>query len=352
MLALRYHGNKDLRLEDIPDPSPGPGEVRVRCRYTSICATDIEEWQYGPLWVQYGSPNPLSGRSAPLVMGHEISGVIDSVGQGVAGWSPGERVVVNNVRTCGSCFWCTRSQQAVCPNMAVAGLSADGGLAEYMTWPADMIVRLPDSIPDEAAPLTEPAMVGVHAARRSGVKPGDTVCVLGCGTVGLMTVQAFAASGARVIAVDVRQKSLNMARDLSADVTIDAGTNDVSAALLELTDGIGPDIVVETAGAADTPVQAIEWCRRGGTVVLVGIYSATPRVNFNDIVGVEKTVIGSVASSPGDMKLTVDLIARGKIKTEPLVSSVIPLSRALEDGFERMIAPGKDVFRIVVQPGE
>ena len=352
MLALRYHGNKDLRLEDIPDPSPGPGEVRVRCRYTSICATDIEEWQYGPLWVQYGSPNPLSGRSAPLVMGHEISGVIDSVGQGVGGWSAGERVVVNNVRTCGTCFWCTRSQQAVCPNMAVAGLSADGGLAEYMTWPADMIIRLPDSIPDVAAPLTEPAMVGVHAARRSGVKPGDTVCVLGCGTVGLMTVQAFAASGAKVIAVDVRQKSLNMARDLSADVTIDAGTNDVSAALLDLTDGIGPDIVVETAGAADTPVQAINWCRRGGTVVLVGIYSATPRVNFNDIVGVEKTVIGSVASSPGDMKLTVDLIARGKIKTEPLVSSVIPLSRALEDGFEKMIAPDKDVFRIVVQPGE
>jgi threonine dehydrogenase-like Zn-dependent dehydrogenase len=261
-------------------------------------------------------------------------------------------VVVNNVRTCGSCFWCTRSQQAVCPNMAVAGLSADGGLAEYMTWPADMIVRLPDSIPDVAAPLTEPAMVGVHAARRSGVKPGDTVCVLGCGTVGLMTVQAFAAAGARVIAVDVRQQSLNMARDLSADVTIDAGANDVAATLLELTDGVGPDIVAETAGAADTPVQAINWCRRGGTVVLVGIYSATPRVNFNDIVGVEKTVIGSVASSPGDMKLTVDLIARGKIKTEPLVSSVIPLSRALEDGFEKMIAPGKDVFRIVVQPGE
>ena len=233
MLALRYHGNKDLRLEDIPDPSPGPGEVRVRCRYTSICATDIEEWQYGPLWVQYGSPNPLSGRSAPLVMGHEISGVIDSVGQGVDGWSAGERVVVNNVRTCGTCFWCTRSQQAVCPNMAVAGLSADGGLAEYMTWPADMIVRLPDSIPDVAAPLTEPAMVGVHAARRSGVKPGDTVCVLGCGTVGLMTVQAFAASGARVIAVDVRQQSLNMARDLSADVTIDAGANDVAATLLD-----------------------------------------------------------------------------------------------------------------------
>ena len=285
-------------------------------------------------------------------MGHEISGVIDGAGEGVDGWSAGERVVVNNVRTCGTCFWCTRSQQAVCPNMAVAGLSADGGLAEYMTWPADMIVRLPDSIPDVAAPLTEPAMVGVHAARRSGVKPGDTVCVVGCGTVGVMTVQAFAAAGARVIAVDVRQQSLIMARDLLADVTIDAGANDVAATLLELTDGIGPDIVVETAGAVDTPVQAIEWCRRGGTVVLVGIYSATPRVNFNDIVGVEKTVIGSVASSPGDMKLTVDLIARGKIKTEPLVSSVIPLSRALEDGFEKMIAPGKDVFRIVVQPGE
>ena len=353
MLALRYHGNKDLRLEEIPEPSPGPGEVRVRCRYTSICATDIEEWQYGPLWVQYGSPNPLTGRSAPLVMGHEISGVIDSVGQGVTGWDPGERVVVNNVRTCGACFWCTRSQQAVCPNMAVAGLSADGGLAEYMTWPADMIVQLPDSVPDEAAPLTEPAMVGVHAARRSGVKPGDTVCVVGCGTVGLMTVQAFASGGARVIAVDLRRQSLEKARELSAGViTIDAGSTDVSEALLDLTDGIGPDIVVETAGAENTPVQAIEWCRRGGTIVLVGIYAATPRIDFNSIVGVEKTVIGSVASSPGDMKLTVDLIARGKINTAPLVSSVIPLERALEDGFGRMISPGKDVFRIVVQPSE
>ncbi len=351
MLALRYHGNKDLRLEDIPVPEPGPGEVRIRCRNTSICATDVEEWQYGPLWVQYGPPNPLSGRSAPLVMGHEISGMIDKAGHGVEGWSVGERVVVNNVRTCGACFWCTRGQQAVCPNMAVAGLSADGGLAEYMTWPANMTIRLPDSIPDEAAPLTEPAMVGLHAARRSGVKPGDTVCVLGCGTVGLMTLQAFAASGSRVIAVDLRPQSLKMAAELAGAVTINPADGDPQQALLDLTDGIGPDLVVETAGAAETPVQAIEWCRRGGVVVLVGIYSAAPNLDFNNVVGTEKTVIGSVASAPGDMQATVDLIARGKIKTAPLVSSVIPLSRVVEEGFERMISPGKDVFRIVVQPG-
>ena len=243
----------------------GASEVQVheylRDRHRGVAVRPV----VGPIRVA----EPPFGQVCALVMGHEISGVIDSVGQGVDGWSAGERVVVNNVRTCGTCFWCTRSQQAVCPNMAVAGLSADGGLAEYMTWPANMIVRLPDSIPDVAAPLTEPAMVGVHAARRSGVKPGDTVCVLGCGTVGLMTVQAFAAAGARVIAVDVRQQSLKMARDLSADVTIDAGANDVAATLLELTDGIGPDIVVETAGAADTPVQAINWCRRAEQLSLL-----------------------------------------------------------------------------------
>ncbi len=351
MLALRYHGNKDLRLEEIPAPEPGRGEVRIKCTNTSICATDIEEWQYGPLWVQYGSPNAISGRMAPLVMGHEISGVIDKAGQGAGDWSPGERVVVNNVRTCGACFWCIKGQQAVCPNMCVAGLSADGGLGEYMTWPADMVIRLPDSIPDEAAPLVEPAMVGLHAARRSGVKPGDTVCVLGCGTVGQFTVQAFAASGARVIAVDVRETSLKMAHEIAGVETVNAAQVDAQEALLELTDGIGPDIVVETAGAAETPVQAIKWARRGGTVVLVGIYAATPTLDFNEVVGVEKTVIGSVASSPGDMKATVDLIAGGKMQTAPLVSSAIPLSRVVEEGFERMIAPGKDFFRIVVQPG-
>lgn len=352
MKAIVYHSNKDIRLEDIPEPSPGKGEVKIRVSNASICATDIEEWQFGPLWVQYGSPNPLTGKQAPLVLGHEIAGYIDELGEGVSGLQVGDRIVVNNVLTCGTCFWCERGQQSVCPNMAVAGLSADGGLEEYLVWRADHVIKLPDTVSDVEGPLVEPATVAVHGVRRSGVKAGDTVAVLGCGTVGLLTLQAFKAAGARVIAVDVREQSLALAKELGADETVNSSIESEAAErLIELTSGVGPDIVAETAGAKETPRMAIEWTRRGGTALLIGIYSATPEVDFNNLVGPEITVIGSVAASPGDMKAAVDLMGQGKIDVKPLISATVPLSKAIEDGFNRMLDANKDVYRIVIQPG-
>ncbi len=347
MQALLIHGNKDIRIEDIPVPEPAPDEALLRVAGSSICATDIEEWQYGPLWAQQGAPNPISGRQIPLVLGHEITGTVELP---VGGLAEGTRVVVNNVRTCGECFWCRRGAQATCPNMCVAGLSADGGLAEYMTWPASHLIPLPDSISSTEAPLLEPATVAVHAVRRSGVKVGDNVAVIGCGTVGLLAIQAYKASGARVIAVDVRDQSLKMAERLGADDVLDSSRFDAVEALAELTSGIGPDIVTETAGAAETPRLAIQSTRPGGTTVLVGIYTAVPKFNFNDIVGPERTIIGSVAAAPGDMEAAVRLVAESKVQLKELVSAVIPLSRVVEEGFERMIQPEKDVFRIVVTP--
>ena len=350
MKALRIHGNKDIRLEDIPEPVPGDGEARLRITNTSICATDIEEWQYGPLWTQHDGPNPISGQEMPLVLGHEISGHVESLAEGATGLEVGDRVVVNNVRTCGSCFWCKRGGQATCNSMCVAGLSADGGLAEFMTWPASHLIKLPDNISDREAPLIEPATVAVHAVRRSGVKVGDNVAVIGCGTVGLLTMQGFRAAGARVIAVDVREDSIALAKSLGADDTINPADSHAMEQLLDLTDGIGADIAAETAGAEMTPQLAIDYTRKTGTTVLVGIYSATPVFNFNDIVGTEKTVIGSVAASPGDMEATVRLIAEGKISVKELISAVVPLERVIQDGFERMLQPEKDVFRILISP--
>ncbi len=352
MQAIVYHDNKDLRFEDIPEPSPGPGEVKLRITGTSICATDIEEWQFGPLWVQHGSPNPLTGKQTPLVLGHETAGTVAELGEGVDNVAVGDRVAINTVLTCGTCFWCQKGQQSVCPSMAVAGFMADGGLADFMVWPAAKLVPMPDNISDAEGPLLEPATVAVHGVRRSGVKPGDNVAIVGCGTVGLLTLQAFKAAGARVIALDLRDQSLKLARELGADETISsADENTAAAKLLELTGGIGPDIVVETAGAKETPRMAIEWTRRGGTTLLLGIYSTTPEIDFNNLVGPEITVIGSVATSPGDLEAAVELVRTGKINVKPLISEVVPLSRAMKDGFARMLDPNKDIYRIVIQPG-
>ena len=354
MKAIVYHGNKDIRLEEIPEPSPGPGEVKIRITNASICATDIEEWQFGPLWMQHGGPNPLTGKQVPLVVGHEISGHIVELGEAIANQDVkvGDRVVVENVLTCGTCFWCKRGQQSVCPSMAVAGFSADGGLEEFMVWPADHVVVLPAGISDIEAPLAEPTTVAVHGVRRSGVKAGDTVAVIGCGAVGLLTLQAFKAEGARVIAIDIREQSLELATELGADAVVNSKDEQAAASrLLELTDNIGPDIVAETAGVRETPRMAIEWTRRGGTALLLGIYSEKLKMDFNSIVGSEITVIGSVAASPGDMERAVELMARGKIDVKPLISETVPLSRAIQDGFNRMLDPDKEVFRIVIQPG-
>ncbi|MBM3958535.1 MAG: zinc-binding dehydrogenase [SAR202 cluster bacterium] len=351
MKAVVYHGNKDIRyVTDWPEPEPRPGEVKLKVGYASICATDIEEWQFGPRFVAM-TPNPITGKKAPLVLGHEVGGKVVKLGQGVTGLTVGDRVAVNDIINCHTCFWCRRGEYSACPNLAVMGFSADGGLAEYLAWPADHCIKLPASISDEESSIVEPAAVAVHAARRARPEFGERAAVIGCGTVGLLTVQTLKAAGARVFAVDVRQSSLELAQKLGADTTIDAGKEDAGAALRKLTDGIGPDIVVETAGVAQTPIQAIQWVRRRGRVVLVGIYAARPNFDFLDIVDGEKTVIGSLAANPQDFTGAVELMAAGKVNAKPLVSARIPLERTIVDGFERMLKPQKDVYRILVGSG-
>ncbi len=342
MKALRFYGYRDIRLEDVPTPEPQEGEARLRITYASICATDIERW--------YHRPNIGRRGLTPTTIGHESAGRVESLGPGVTCLSVGDHVMVNNIRHCGNCFWCIRGSQSNCCNSHNSGFSLDGGLAEYMTWPASHLIELPDSIPDVQAPLIEPTSVAVHAVRRSGVRAGDTVAVIGCGTVGILTMQTFRAAGAKVIAADVRAQSLELAESLGADATINTLDPDAFDQLMSITDGVGADVVAETAGAIQTPRMAINWTRPGGTTILVGIYSSEPEIDFNEIVGPEKTVIGSVAAVPGDMEKGIQLIADGKIVLQDLVSSVIPLDRVIEDGFERMLKPEKDVFRIMVTP--
>ena len=327
------------------------GEVTLRMTCASICATDIELWQRGGEEKRPNSPRPPSNWMMPVIPGHEAAGEVVELGDGVTDLKIGDRVAVENIGTCGECFWCRNGEASSCSNSRNFGFSDHGGFAEFAVWPERLCIPLPESVSNEEAPLSEPTSVAVHAVRRSGVNVGDTAVVIGCGAVGLLTLQVLRAAGAAVIAIDRRAAALEMASQLGASETIDSTRVDPGEVLPEITSGIGPDLTFETAGAPDTPVQAVQWVRRGGTVVTVGLNADAPVFDFRQVTGPERTIIGSSGAGTGDYRRALDLIAAGRVNVKPLISSRIPLDRVVEDGFEAMLNPNSEVFRIVVGPG-
>lgn len=342
MKAIVLYGKNDLRYEtDYPAPTPSPGEVLLRITYTSICQTDIEMWHRGM----------FSGSGEPRVLGHEAAGVVHELGEGVTSLVKNDRVAVENVRTCGTCFFCRKGEQQLCENGRNFGFTDDGGLAEYAVWPAALCIKLPENISNEEAPLAEPTSVAVHAVRQSSVQVGDTAAVIGCGVVGLLTLQVLQAAGAKVVAIDTREQSLAIARDLGAMETLNPANVDPAALLPDLTNGYGPDVIIETAGAPGTALNAAQWTRRGGKAVIVGFNSQEQTLNLGRTLMGEKTIVGSSATGTNEYQKAVNLIATGAVNVKPLISELVPLDRGIQDGFERMLKPEKDVYRILVGNG-
>ncbi len=345
MKAIVLHGPKDIRYESgFPDPEPAPGEVLLQMTYSSICQTDIEVWQRDPF-------NMFSRRPEPRIQGHEAAGIVAGLGEGVTSLQVGDRVAVENVRTCGLCFFCRKGQASLCENGRNFGFTDNGGLAELAVWPASMCIKLPDSVSNEEAPLSEPTSVAVHAVMQSGVNVGDHAAVIGCGVVGLATLQVLQAAGAQVIAIDTRPESLKIASELGAVAALNPADGSIAEQLPDMTNGYGPDVVIETAGATGTALNAAEWVRPGGRAVIVGFGHEPQEIVFSRTVGGEKTVVGSSAANVGEYKKAVDLIASGKVNVRPLISEIVPLDRGIPDGFERMLRPKKDLFRILVGNG-
>lgn len=342
MKAMVYHGNRDLRLESVPDPIPSRGEALLKVDYCGICATDIEEYVYGPKF--------LDSEKIPIITGHEVTATVVESPRAADRLGPGTRVALNTVLTCGTCFWCRDGETQQCEKFTVVGFDRDGGLAEYLAWSADELIPLPDDVSSEAAALVEPSSVAFHCVRRAGILPGDTVAVVGAGTVGTLAMQIAKSLGARVFAVDVRRMSLEVASDLGAEAAINAERENADDILKGLTEGRGPDVVIDAAGAPTTPADCLTYVRRGGRVVLVAIYTSTPQFDFNSIVAQEKTVIGTIAYTRADVQASVDLIASGTLRTTPLITDLIRLDRVVDEGFSRMTTPPKDVFRILVKP--
>jgi (R,R)-butanediol dehydrogenase/meso-butanediol dehydrogenase/diacetyl reductase len=343
VLALRWHGRGDVRLDNVPaPPPPGLGEVQIRVAWCGICGTDVEEYRSGPHFIPVDHPNPLTGRAAPLTLGHEFSGMVVAVGEGVQSLRVGDRVAADTLIYCGACYWCQRHQVSLCESLAALGLMADGGLAELCNAPATTCLRVPEGVADDAAALAETLAVGVRALRRGRFVAGERVAVIGGGAVGLMTLQAALAMGAAsATVVEPLEARRQLARTLGGNA-LDVG---------EAHSNQGVDLTVECSGNAAAVVTAVNVTRKGGRVVLVGIYAEPASVPVVDLVGSEKELIGSLSLVyDEDVATALMLRGRGAVRGEPIISDRIDLEHALADGLLALINDQKSHLKILVRP--
>ncbi|MCC6314760.1 MAG: alcohol dehydrogenase catalytic domain-containing protein [Thermomicrobiales bacterium] len=343
MLALRWHGREDVRLDEIdPPPPPGPGEVQIDVAWCGICGTDVEEYRAGPIFVPVDEPNPLTGRKAPLTLGHEFSGRVVEIGPGVDALRVGDRVAVDTLIFCGSCYWCQRHQVSLCDRLAALGLMADGGLAEKCNAPAYSCVLAPDTVSDEAAALAETLAVAIRALRRGRLRIGERVVVVGGGAVGQMAVQAALAGGAAsVTLVEPMEGRRNLA--LTSGATSAVTPEDLPPGQA--------DLAVECSGNGAAVAEAVQAVRKGGRVVLVGISGKPIALNPLTLVATEKEMIGSLSHVyDEDFRAAVALLGREAVIGDLIVSDRVPLARALEDGLLALLRNPEDHLKILISP--
>jgi (R,R)-butanediol dehydrogenase/meso-butanediol dehydrogenase/diacetyl reductase len=353
MKAAVYHGQRDIRIETVPDPTPGPNDLVLKVGACGICGTDLEEYTIGPLFIpDKGNPHPLTGKTLPVVMGHEFAGEVVEVGSAVTRFRPGDRVGPDILLTCGECYWCQRHQLALCPNQGALGLAGDGGLAEYCVVPEFMCIPLPNGMSWAAAAVAEPTSVAVRAVRRGQVTVGEKVAIFGGGAIGQLAAQASRVAGAsEVYVVEPQPNRRKLAEQLGATATFDPKTGDPVEWLFEQT-GIGPDVTIEAAGAPVAAPTAIDAVRPGGRAVIVGIPTGSVEFNFLQVVKGEKNVHGVISHVyDEDYKNAIWLLGEGRIQAEPLITRRIGLDDVVSGGFDWLLNHQSDTLKIIVEPG-
>ncbi|MBI3127095.1 MAG: alcohol dehydrogenase catalytic domain-containing protein [Candidatus Tectomicrobia bacterium] len=342
MQAAWLESPKKMTVVPKEDPGLPPDHVLVRVATTAICGTDISIWQ-----------GKMAAR-LPLIPGHECTGTVEELGKAVTRLKRGDRVVINPVTTCGSCHYCVRGFTNLCLRGGLRGREVAGTFAEYVSVKETDAFPFPDKVSFAAATNFVGLYTVVYSQRKAPYIPGGRVAVLGAGSTGLLHIQLARAAGAgSIIAVTRSQWKLDMAKKLGADHLVRAGAGDPVQAVKDLTDGLGAEVVIETAGAAETMRQAYGMVRPGGVILQFGIGpKAVDGIPGQDYYFKDITVIGSRAGLAEDFERAVRLVASGRIDLEPLVTHRFPL-RDIQRGFE-FIEKGGDggTLRAVIEVGK
>lgn len=353
MKALRYYNQKDFRLEDIPEPVPGFGEVKVHVKCCGICGTDLHEYVSGLVSIPTVKPHPQTGKVAPIVGGHEFSGVVSALGAGVLGIEVGDRVAVRPTLPCYQCNYCRTGQHSQCSKLAAIGISADGAFSEYVIARQDCVVQLPGWVSFEEATYAEPLACGVHAVKRSAMKPGARVAVIGAGTIGLMTLQAALVCGAGAVYVfDPNPRRRDLAKAVGATAVFDPAAGDPGKELARLTENRRADVVIECAGIPAALPLANTLAGRGAVILSMGMQGGGVTLDVRDMFMREKSLVFSIGYNNDDYLAAVSFISNGRIKTDELLTTGrIPLADVLTSGFESLLGPQRlEHCKILVCP--
>lgn len=339
MQAAVLLGEKHLELREVPVPQPGAGEVLVRVRAATTCGTDVKTYTRG---------HPKF--PPPFVFGHEFGGDIVALGSGVTGFEPGMRLTANVFAECGQCVYCRKGQGNLCQHLVYNF----GAFAEYNLVPASIVKRtafvIPEHIGYAQAAVVEPLVCVVHAQDFLEVHPGDVVAIIGAGgSIGLLHQQLAQLRQARVVAIGHNDKRLAVARSCGAEQVVNARSGDPYAVVMELTGGLGADVVIECAGRKEAWQEAVRLVRRGGQVLWFGglpggttVELDATRLHYDQI-----TLYNTHGGTAEDARRAFDLIVEGKIDVEPLFSGELPLAQ-VEEALQRMI--DGDAIKMVIRP--
>ena len=347
MQAAVYRGVNDVRLETVPVPKIVPGEVLVRVHTCGICGTDLKKISSG-------------SHSAPRIFGHETSGVVAAIGEGVDNFRAGDRVVVFHHIPCGKCFYCQHKTFAQCKTYKKVGCTAGfeasgGGFAEYvrvMNWIVRHgTVRIPDGVSFEQACFVEPVNTCMKGIERLGPQPGETVLVIGQGPIGLILSALARRMGAIVITSDLYPQRLTISKRLGLGTTLDASRTDTVKAVRELTEGRGADAAIVAVGGNALIRTALGAVRPGGRVLLFAqtVRGETP-IDPATICVDEKTLLGSYSASVEQQEESVRFVMNREMDLEALISHRFPLASSVE-ALNLAAHPQPDSMKIVIQPG-
>ena len=347
MKAARIYGIRDIRVEECPIPELRTfNDVILKVKAAGFCGSDISRYA------------KLGPHTVGAIFGHEFSGEVVQIGQNVSSVKVGDGVAVCPTTPCFTCEFCKQGQYSRCEKLLVLGAKDDGGFAEYVRLNDRSVLKLPVGLDFETAACVEPACVALHGFYRTKIQAGDTVAVLGVGSIGLFSVQCAKILGAsKVIAIDIFDEKLAIAKQLGADFAINAKEVNLTKAFTELTDEKGVNIAVESAGTPVTSAQVLSLAKKGGTVLFMGIPYGdvfAPREHFEKIVRNELTILGSWNGISGpypgkEWNTILHFMKKGQIKVKPMITHRISLDQ-ISDTFEKVYRREEFSGKVMVLP--